>query len=271
MRLGIAQVGSTADKYGNVMRLASLIRGEPDLVVAPEYLMTPISGLPPAKVYEAAETIEGRYVDKLARVASEYSTWMVGHMFERASYPKVYNTALLIDPGGNVKAAYRKMHLFDAFGYRESDYMEPGDTPSPIVRIGDVNVAIAICFELRFPELFRLYALRGADLIVVPTAWYRGPLKEEMLSLMARARAHENTVFVAVADQYGPEFVGRSMLVDPLGVVMADLGIGERYVELRVDPSAVAEARKSLPLLDLVRSDIVMSLLGSIDERKGRH
>lgn len=254
--IGILQFGSSKDKERNLGEINSLIkRCDADLVVVPEYAMFDISRAAPNEVIWAAEPLDGPFTCGLCKVAREHSTYLVAGIIER-DREGVYNTAALISPGGEVIGCYRKIHLFDAYGYMESQYFKPGNKPSEIFDIGKLRIAMAICFDMRFPELFRIYALRGADLIAVPSAWFRGPLKEETLAFLARARAHENTVYIALAAQYGENFTGRSMLIDPFGVVAADLGIGEKYIEMSIDLGYLNDVRKMLPILKLRRKDI---------------
>lgn len=258
LRIGLAQLGSTYDKRENLGKLRRMLDAgkEVDLVVTPEYLMTLVADLSPDELYEIAEELDGEYVDELARLAREHSAWLVGHMFERGPRrPKVYNTAVVIDDGGNLRGCYRKMHLFDAYGYKESTLMDRGTKPSDIFEAKGVKFAVAICFDLRFPELFRYYALEGAELIVVPSAWYRGPGKEEAFQFLARTRAHENTTFLALANQYSDDFIGRSMLVDPLGIVVADAGVGEKFHVVELDVDEVRRVRAMLPVLSMVRPE----------------
>ena len=125
-----------------------------------------------------------------------------------------------------------------------------------MAEVAGARVAVAVCFDLRFPELFRLYALAGAEVVAVPAAWYRGPLKEEMLHVLAKARAVENTVYVAVANQYSDRFTGRSVAADPMGVALVDLGVGERYAEVPLDLDYLEEVRRQIPLLGLRREDV---------------
>jgi predicted amidohydrolase len=113
-----------------------------------------------------------------------------------------------------------------------------------------------VCFELRFPEVFRIHGARGAELVIVPAAWYRGDGKEEALRVLAQARAHENGYYVAVSAHYGSRFTGRSIVVNPLGLVEVDAGWGDRYVEHQLDKSMVEEARRLYPLLELRRTDL---------------
>ncbi len=231
-------------------------RVEADVVVLPEYSMFSVVDQSPSEVYEGSEELDDPWVTKFKRFAKENSSYVLVTLFERASYPKVYNSAALVSPGEEVVTVYRKIHLFDALGIKESDYVIPGTSPSEVVEIARVRTAIAICFDLRFPELFRYYALRGAEVVLVPSAWYSGPLKEETLGFLSRARASENVYYLVIANQYGPRFTGRSMVVDPLGVVVLDLGIGEKYQEYEIDVDYVHEARKALPLLSLRREDV---------------
>lgn len=258
LTLGILQFNASKDKHLNIERIAKLLKiTSADLVILPEYSMANITGLEPPKVYEVAESIDGNYVKKLSRIAIESSVYMVLTLFEKSNkFPKVYNTAVLISPNGDIKGVYRKIHLFDAYGYRESNYMEPGSSPSPVIDIGKAKIALSICFDIRFPELYRIYALSDAELIAIPSAWYRGPLKEETLSFLARSRAHENTIYIAIANQYSQDFTGRSMVIDPLGTIILDLGIGEKYVEYTIDVDYIYEVRKMLPVLELRKPHI---------------
>ncbi len=226
-------------------------------MILPEYSMFVPDGLSSEEVYALSESLSGPFLQELSRFAEEFSTYVLAPVLERSEAPpKVYNTSALISPRGVVVDTYRKLHLMDALGVRESTYVVPGDRTSPIAEVAGARVAVAVCFDLRFPELFRLYALAGAELVAVPAAWYRGPLKEEVLHVLARARAIENTVYVAVANQYSDRFTGRSVAVDPLGVVAVDLGIGEKYVEVSLDLDYLEEVRRQLPLLSLRRGDI---------------
>lgn len=255
--VGILQFESSKDKLKNIERMLTLIkRVEADIVVLPEYSMLNIAGLSPAEVYGASETIDGPYISEFRKFARENSTYVLVTLLERATYPKVYNTAVVISPNENIVAIYRKIHLFDVLGARESDYMIPGNRPSSIFEVRGSKLSIAICFDLRFPELFRYYGLQGAEVVLVPSAWYSGPMKEEVIRFLTRARASENTYYVVVANQYSARFTGRSMVVDPLGTVLLDLGLGEKYVEFNIDVDYVYQVRKSLPLLELRRGDV---------------
>jgi predicted amidohydrolase len=257
-RLGIAQIQS-----GDVEKVAGLVK-EADLVLLPEYSLFDPTGLPAEEVWQRATTLED-FVERLVRIASRSGAYVAGAFLERGPRPRVYNTTALVSPSGALVGIYRKTHLFDAYGYRESDVVEPGAELSPVFDVKDVKVGFAVCFELRFPEVFRELALAGVQLAAVPAAWYSGPLKEETLHVLTRARAVENGMYVAVAALYGQRFTGRSLVANPFGVVETELGAGERYKEVPIDLSLVEEARRTVPTLNLRRPRLYKSLCGGIE------
>ena len=122
---------------------------------------------------------------------------------------------------GAATAAYRKIHLYDSFGYRESDRLSGGPTEAVVVEIAGWQVGLMTCYDLRFPELARALVDAGAEVIVVPAAWLPGERKVDHWRTLVRARAIENTVFVVAAGQPGPRYTGHSMVGDPLGDVLA--------------------------------------------------
>lgn len=266
LRVGIAQVASHGGKpvtLSFIRRLLQSSKVEANIIVFPEYIMADPTGVDRWRIYSVSEELDGRWVGFFAELAREYGAHVLTTLFERGEGDRAFNTSVIVSPKGEVKAVYRKVHLFDALGYRESKVLAPGSSASPVFAIGSARAAMAVCFDLRFPELFRRYALEGAELVLVPSAWYRGPYKEEMLRFLAQARAHENTYYVVVASNPGERFVARSMLVDPLGLVRADAGLGEKYVEVEVDLDYVREVREHLPVLRLRRPEVYGSL-GSV-------
>ncbi len=259
--IGILQIEAVNDKNKNIEKAYKLMkqygRIEADIVVFPEYFMSPINTLTPQELYNIAEKADGEFNRKLVNIAKEYNVNLVVPIFERSKvYPKVYNTVTLVQPDESIRVVYRKMHLFDAYGYRESDYMLKGDKFSEIIELRNTKIAFSVCFDIRFPELYRIYALKGAEVIISPSAWFKGPLKEETIRFLAQTRAHENTVYLVIANQTGKMFTGRSFIVDPLGVILLDLGINERYYEYTIDIDYIQQVRKTLPVLNLRRTDL---------------
>ena len=258
--MALLQLSASRGKEESRERIRRLVesvaRYEPDLVVLPEYSMFDPTGLSVEEVYSGAEPLEGEWTRFFMGLVEEYGFHIVYTMFERREgYSKAFNTAVLLGPKGFL-LVYRKTHLFDALGYRESSVFEAGDRLSGVAEVRGFRVGLAVCFELRYPEVFRSLALRGADLVVVPAGWYRGPVKEEQLLFLARARAHENTLYVAVSALYGDRFTGRSLLVDPYGIVRVDAGAGEKAVVAEVSREELEEARRALPLLGLRRPEL---------------
>ena len=212
----------------------------------------------------AAEPLDGPFCSGLAAAAKQTGVALVAGVFEPAPGGRVYNTAVAYDGAGELVAAYRKLHLFDAFGHRESDEVAPGSAPVACTLAG-VRAGLAICYDVRFGELSRALAVAGAELLVLPAAWAAGLFKEEHWVTLVRARAIENTMWVAavcqVPDPDEPPTraatgVGRSMLVDPLGVVRADLGPAPGVTVAEVDTGLIATVRASLPSLANRRDDV---------------
>jgi deaminated glutathione amidase len=212
----------------------------------------------------AAEPLDGPFCSGLASAAKETGVALVAGVFEPAPDGRVYNTAVAYDGAGELVASYRKLHLFDAFGQRESDQVAPGSVPV-ICTLAGVRTGLEICYDVRFGELSRALAVAGADLLVLPAAWAAGLFKEEHWVTLVRARAIENTVWVAAAGQVpdpdepptrAATGIGRSMLVDPVGVVRIDLGPGPGMAVAEVDEDLVGTVRAVVPSLANRREDV---------------
>jgi deaminated glutathione amidase len=260
-RVALGQFNATTDKEANLQRMRALhaeaAAAGADLVVFPEVAMfTTVDTA--VDVAPFAEPLDGPFVTRLQEAAAHARAAIVAGMYESApsGAGKVYNTAVAIGTDGALLGAYRKIHMFDAFGFRESDHDQPGDGRLLLFTLSGVRFGVTICYDLRFPELFRALAERGADAILLPTAWAHGRLKELHLSTLARARAIENTVYFAAADQTGAAMTGNSELIDPMGVTVASIGEGEGLAVGTVDTERVAEVRRKLPSLQHVRHDI---------------
>jgi predicted amidohydrolase len=132
----------------------------------------------------------------------------------------------------------------------------PGSKISKPAKANPWNLGLLICYDIRFPELSRILAVDGADILVAPSAWVKGDMKEKHWQVMVTARAIENGAYVIAPDQVGNIYCGRSMAVDPFGVVLADIGQKEGLEVIELDPERVKQVRKSLPLLKNRRSDI---------------
>lgn len=253
MRVAVAQFESGPDKIANLERITELAEEGASagarLVVFPEGAMHTFGALTD-ELRPSAEPLDGPFVGELRGLASRLRVTLVAGLFE--SIPgdrRISNTAVVIDPRKGLVAAHRKRHLYDAFGELESERFKPGDEDLPIVAVDGFNTAVAICYELRFPAFIQHAADRGADLLVVPSAWVAGPLKEDHWNLIVRARALENTMYVAAAGLTGAGFCARSMIVDPMGVVVAGLGEGAGVGVAELTRDRLAQVRAKLPLV----------------------
>jgi deaminated glutathione amidase len=217
-----------------------------------------------AELRAVAEPLDGQFCSGLSDIARSAGVAIVAGVFEPAPDGRVYNTAVGYDADGQLAAAYRKIHLFDALGHHESDEVAPGDA-LVVALLAGLRVGFLTCYDIRFPELARSLAAAGADLLVVPAAWAAGLYKEEHWVTLVRARAIENTIWIAAAGQVpdpaerptkAPTGVGRSLLVDPMGVVRLDLGPVAAVRTGEVDPQYTATVRGLLPCLANRRDDI---------------
>lgn len=256
VRVTLAQLASTRAKEENLRRALQAVEGagDTDLLVLPEYLMGVENGgkLSPGYVRRLAEPLDGPFASAILDASRErgFAVLFTMYLLEEGH---VYNAAVLADRG-RVAAVYRKVHLFDAYGYRESSLFAPG--PGPVTaRLGEFTAGLAVCFDLRFPELFRAEALMGADLFLVPAAWYAGPYKLEQWLTLTTARAHENTAFLVAVGQTGDAFTGHSLVASPMGHILLNLGVGEASATVELDRGAVEEARRKVPVLSLLRRD----------------
>ena len=246
LRVALVQQAADLDPAVNRGRLAELVPEDTDLVVLPEAYARDF-GEAGSDVSAFAEPGDGPFATEVARVADARGTTVVAGMFEPGKDPdRPFNTLVV---RGATEAAYRKIHLYDSFGYRESDRLTAGDVEPLVVEIGGFAVGLMTCYDLRFPELARALVDRGAEVLVVPAAWVAGPRKVEHWRTLVRARAIENTVFVAAVGQPGPRYSGHSLVVDPLGEVLAEAGEGPDRVTAGLDRAVLADARRTNPSL----------------------
>jgi deaminated glutathione amidase len=273
MRVALCQIPVSSSPSVNAERvreaLISAAEQGADLAVFPEATQVRFG----SDLRAAAEPLDGPFGSGLAAAAKQTGVALVAGVFEPAPDGRVYNTAVAFDERGELVAAYRKLHLFDAFGHRESEVVAPG-SGLVVCTLAGVRVGLEICYDVRFGELSRALAVGGADLLVVPAAWAAGLFKEEHWVTLVRARAIENTVWVAAVGQV-PDVgepptkaatgVGRSMLVDPLGVVRLDLGPSAGVAVGSVDVGLVESVRATVPSLANRREDVFGPVVLSAD------
>jgi predicted amidohydrolase len=246
LRLRLLQWGSGLDPAANRARLADAVTGDADLVVLPEAFARDF-GEAGSDVSAYAETPDGPFATELETRAVAAGTTAVAGMFESADDPdRPFNTLVV---RGGARASYRKIHLYDSFGYRESDRLTGGPLEPCVVDVAGWRVGLMTCYDLRFPELARRLVDAGAELLVVPAAWLPGPRKVAHWQTLLTARAIENTVYVAGVGQPAPRYCGHSRVVGPLGDVLAEAGQDEAVLEVVVDRAGLEEARAANPSL----------------------
>ncbi|HUY96680.1 MAG TPA: carbon-nitrogen hydrolase family protein [Verrucomicrobiae bacterium] len=250
-RIAVAQMAASEDKAINrdvVTRLCTRAgEGGAALCILPEESMVSLySGAQPA---DTAEPLGGPFVSLLGALAAKYGMVIVAGIHESATEgARAYNTIVVVGSTGQVTHRYHKIHLYDAFGYRESEQIIPGSGPLVTFDVAPFRLGVLNCYDLRFPELTRVLVDAGADVLVVPAAWQAGRLKEDHWRTLVRARAIENSSWVLAAGQSGDHCIGQSMIVDPLGIVRGQLGEEREGVLIEeIDTERLALARRLLP------------------------
>jgi deaminated glutathione amidase len=244
MQVVLVQQRSTLDPGENRERLADLVPPGADIVVLPEAFGRDF-GEPGSDLTSSAEPLDGPFVAEIERVAGLRGTTVVAGMFEQTGATP-YNTVVV---RGAAHLDYRKIHLYDSFGYRESDVLAAGPIEPATFDLCGTTIGLITCYDLRFPELARRLVDSGAEVLVVPAAWVAGPRKVDHWTTLLRARAIENTVYVVGVGQPPPRYTGHSMVIDPLGDVLAEAGEECETLTVDIDPTTVAEARRTNPSL----------------------
>ena len=260
MKVAAVQLNSTADPAANLAVADRLTRAAAAegarLIVLPEKWTAVGSD---EQLRAAAQTLDGPAIEWARATARELGVDLVaGSILERVEgQKKLANTSVHVDPQGEVRAAYRKVHMFDVEiegrSYRESELEEPGEEIVLSQTVDGVELGLSICYDLRFPELYRILAVRGARVIAVPAAFTLSTTRDHWETLL-RARAIENQAFVIAANQVGPHpgghhSGGHSMIVDPWGVVLAEAPDQEGQITAELDLERQAEIRARLPAL----------------------
>jgi predicted amidohydrolase len=266
IRVACIQLTSRDDKAANLERTERLVARAAatgaDVVVLPEK-WNAIGGVD--VLHAAAEPLEGgESVDAMSTWARTHGITLVGGSIteSREGREKLSNTSCVFDPDGELVAVYRKIHLFDVevggVVYRESEAEEPGSEPV-VARGEDWSVGLTVCYDVRFPELYRILALEGAELVTVP-AHFTTPTGKDHWHVLLRARAIENQYFVAAAAQWGETLpgkpaYGRSLIADPWGIVLAQAPDEETVISAEIDRVRLREIRDKLPSLKNRQAD----------------
>lgn len=254
MKVAAVQLKSSSDKFANLQKAEKYIKKAKELgadfVLLPEMYMGFLHPkLGQSRYAEIAEPLDGPFVSGLAECARENQVYVICGIFESkpGENTRAYNTTVFLGRNGELLQSYHKTHLYDAFNYKESDSIIPGIIPQDVIETEFGKVGMMVCYEIRFPEISRRLAMKGADFLFIPAAWVEGVMKEEHWKTLLRARAIENTVYVFAADQIGNNFSGQSMIIDPMGVVKANAGEEETIILSEIDLERIKRVREKLP------------------------
>jgi predicted amidohydrolase len=258
VRIALCQVTSAGSPAENLDLIteytARAAEQGAELVVFPEAMMARFG----VRLAPIAEPLDGPWASTVAEVAARHSVTIAAGMFTPAPDGRVFNTLLVT--GGDRHLGYHKIHLFDAFGFAESDTVAPGDD-TLVLDFGGVPVGFALCYDVRFPELFRKLADQGATAIVLPASWGAGSGKQEQWELLVRARALDCTSWLLACGQAdpaesgietrgtAPTGIGHSLVADPYGRVHRQLGAGPDLLVVDIDPDRTRVARTEIPVL----------------------
>lgn len=265
-RIGVVQMNSS-NQFEDNMKLAlahvqQAASENLDLVAFPETFL--YVGQDHQEKHRIAQTMEGEIVQTFRDYASKYNiSILMGSMYETVpeDTERLYNTSVLIDRNGALNGIYRKIHMCDAptLGYNESAGIKPGN--SPIVVDHEIGrIGLTICYDVRFPELFRYMTAKGAEVIFVPAAFFLYTGKHHWLPLLI-ARAIENQVYIVAPNQWGEHHEGRisygsSVIIDPWGNTVCCASERPELVSAVIDLSYLREVREHMPLLKQARPEL---------------
>lgn len=257
-RFALCQLNSTEQPEDNIGLIRQQVRAAAEqgaeIAVFPEAMMARF-GAPLAPL---AEPLEGPWAQAVAEIAKEHNMLVIAGMFTPAPEGRVHNTALVT--GRDTHTGYHKIHLYDAFGFHESDTVA-GGLRLATIELDDITIGVATCYDLRFPELFQSLADAGSSVVVVPSSWGAGEGKREQWELLVRARALDSGNWVLACDQSDPSAtgvevnpkaptgIGYSMAANPFGSTVAQLGAGPDQLIVDVDPDLAERSRTATAVL----------------------
>jgi deaminated glutathione amidase len=256
VRIALCQLTSTSDPKANLAQVASFTNRAADqgaeLAIFPEATMACFGG--PA-LAPLAEPLDGPWATAVNTMAEQANLTILAGMFTPAADGRVHNT--LLATGNGHHQGYDKIHLFDAFGFAESDTVAPGDSLA-VLNFGEITLGLALCYDVRFPELFRALANKGANAIALPASWGAGPGKVDQWNLLVRARALDSTSWLLACGQADPATgepakaptgIGHSLVANPYGQVTAALEAAPGILVTEIDATTVKNARQAIPVL----------------------
>ena len=265
-KVAIVQFTASTKKEINLKKILKFINKAASqkamLCAFPEFMMFYTNSSQSAKqLSDDAETISGNFVSEICKAAKLNKIQIVGTFYEKSSKKdRVYDTSFLIDKSGNISSIYRKIHLYDALGFKESKKLVSGNKIVKPVSSSVGKIGMMICYDLRFPEMSRILSNAGSEVLIVPSAWVKGEMKEDHWIAINKTRAIENGCYVIAPDQVGNIYCGRSIVVDPFGKILLDMKKKQGIAFVDIDLNKVKQIRRVLPLLSNRRTDIYPNL-----------
>jgi predicted amidohydrolase len=251
MKVAMGQFAVAREWEQNVATCCRLMRQSYEagatLLVLPEAILAADMNDPGLAVREA-QPLDGPFLTQLRLASRDSAVTTIFSMHIPDGPQRVVNAQIALRDG-EIIARYDKLHLYDAFAMQESKRVNAGNTLPPLVDVGGMKVGMMTCYDIRFPELARRLVVDGAEVLVLPSAWVRGPLKEHHWEVLTTARALENTCYLIAVGECGPRNIGNSMIIDPLGVVIARAAEEPALIFAELDAHRVASVRQRLPVL----------------------
>lgn len=273
-RAALVQMKSSVDKNKNLSYSLKLIgraaQKKAQLICFPEFQMAySPAEQKPETLHEIAEKINGDFISALSNSAKKNKINVVATIYEiintNKQNQKVFDTAVIINERGKIQSVYRKIHLYDALGFKESKKLLAGNIIEKPTRTSVGNLGLQICYDMRFPEISRILTVNGANILVSPSAWVDGFMKQEHWEIMLKSRAIENGVYVIAPNQLGNIYCGHSMVIEPFGATLIDMGNREGMEILDIDNSRIDTVRRTLPLLGNRRTDVYKNYIKAFD------
>lgn len=251
MYVAVGQFAVTPDWHANASTCVNLMmqarQKGASLLVLPEALLARDDNDPDLSV-KSAQPLDGEFLQQLLAQSTGNTMTTILTIHVPSTPGRAVNTLVAIRDGAIV-ARYAKLHLYDAFSIQESRRVDSGGSIPPLLEIDGFKIGLMTCYDLRFPELSLHLALQGADVLVLPAAWVRGPLKEHHWATLLAARALDTTCYVVAAGECGTKNIGQSRVVDPLGVTIAAAAEAPHLLVAEISSERIALARQQLPVL----------------------
>lgn len=251
MRVAAGQFAVTPDWSTNAQTCVSLMQqaqaSQASLLVLPEALLARSDNDPDMSV-NSAQGLNGGFLALLLAESSRNALTTVLTLHVPTSEGRAANMLVALR-GGKIIAQYQKLHLYDAFSIQESKRVDAGNALPELIEVEGMKIGLMTCYDLRFPEMALSLALKGAELLVLPTAWVRGPLKEHHWATLLAARALDTTCYIVAAGECGNKNIGQSRIVDPLGVTLAGAGSMPQLIYADIQRDVVQQVRDQLPVL----------------------